>query len=593
MRVYSNTATQTKLASAIDAAVTTIALSDATGWPEPSGGDVALAAIDYGRPTHVEIVTYSGRMGNQLTGVTRAQDDTDARSHNSAARVWHVASASDIANFETHRLASAPHAGHETPAGAQAKVDMHTADTSSVHGLTDTAQVALKNATNTFTQEQRATLVVVKESPVDVRHPDFGGVDTTGAADCTTAIQAALAASGGGPVFLPKGTLRVASSVTLPEHWQRFFGAGMERTKLKADAGVSIFSVTAGRHGLTFEDISFEGQATPAEKAFALSGTPLDFQAWFNRCKFTNLSHSIDLGSTTTEITGSEFRRCEFSNAPLRLVSAGAKNTLTFWKCRWSALAQNVPAFEISNTSGSTLDVLLQFYACTWEAIDRQAVRLNKVSDVIFDGCYFEFCNTDAVAGLPWIDIDGGGTTRILFRDLYAAGSGTSEIIGTSGATTTFYGVRLENIGFQPTTLTIDRALFPDLIEFNHPADGTNRFNQTTRFSWATDDTRWQFVSGGRLFDNYYQSEAYPRIRLERDSGISFGSGAAAVDTSVRRLGADLAGTASGDKFVANAGLGVGNSAAATTPGTVVRKMQVFDAAGNSLGYVPIYDAIT
>lgn len=39
--------------------------------------------------------------------------------------------------------------------------------------------------------------------------------------------------------------------------------------------------------------------------------------------------------------------------------------------------------------------------------------------------------------------------------------------------------------------------------------------------------------------------------------------------------------------------LGVGNSAAATTLGTVVKKVQIYDAAGASLGYVPVYDAIT
>lgn len=46
-------------------------------------------------------------------------------------------------------------------------------------------------------------------------------------------------------------------------------------------------------------------------------------------------------------------------------------------------------------------------------------------------------------------------------------------------------------------------------------------------------------------------------------------------------------------KVIATAGLGVGNSASATTPGSVVKKMEVFDAAGNSLGFLPIYDAIT
>lgn len=41
------------------------------------------------------------------------------------------------------------------------------------------------------------------------------------------------------------------------------------------------------------------------------------------------------------------------------------------------------------------------------------------------------------------------------------------------------------------------------------------------------------------------------------------------------------------------ASLGVANSAAATTLGAVTKKIQVFDATGASLGYVPVYDAIT
>lgn len=40
-------------------------------------------------------------------------------------------------------------------------------------------------------------------------------------------------------------------------------------------------------------------------------------------------------------------------------------------------------------------------------------------------------------------------------------------------------------------------------------------------------------------------------------------------------------------------GLGVGNSAAATTPGNIVRKTEIFDVNGNLIGFVPIYDAIT
>lgn len=47
------------------------------------------------------------------------------------------------------------------------------------------------------------------------------------------------------------------------------------------------------------------------------------------------------------------------------------------------------------------------------------------------------------------------------------------------------------------------------------------------------------------------------------------------------------------DKLIAALGIGVGNSAAATTPGSVVKKAEVFDGSGASLGFVPIYDAIT
>jgi len=46
-------------------------------------------------------------------------------------------------------------------------------------------------------------------------------------------------------------------------------------------------------------------------------------------------------------------------------------------------------------------------------------------------------------------------------------------------------------------------------------------------------------------------------------------------------------------KVTASDGIGVGNSAAATTLGSVVKKMQIFDEDGNAIGYVPIYDNIT
>ncbi|MEU7750339.1 hypothetical protein AB0B57_02495 [Micromonospora sp. NPDC049101] len=46
-------------------------------------------------------------------------------------------------------------------------------------------------------------------------------------------------------------------------------------------------------------------------------------------------------------------------------------------------------------------------------------------------------------------------------------------------------------------------------------------------------------------------------------------------------------------KLIAVGGIGVGNSVAATTPGAVVRKIEVFSSTGQSLGWMPVYNSIT
>lgn len=48
-----------------------------------------------------------------------------------------------------------------------------------------------------------------------------------------------------------------------------------------------------------------------------------------------------------------------------------------------------------------------------------------------------------------------------------------------------------------------------------------------------------------------------------------------------------------GGKLLTASGIGVGNSAAATIPGNVTDKIEVFDETGASLGFIAVYDAIT
>lgn len=86
-------------------------------------------------------------------------------------------------------------------------------------------------------------------------------------------------------------------------------------------------------------------------------------------------------------------------------------------------------------------------------------------------------------------------------------------------------------------------------------------------------------------------SDGFDRYRLRADGLQEWGPGNGARDTNLYRSAANQLKT--DDLFIAALGLGVGNSAAATTLGAVTRRIQVFDAAGAALGFVPVYDNIT
>ncbi len=103
------------------------------------------------------------------------------------------------------------------------------------------------------------------------------------------------------------------------------------------------------------------------------------------------------------------------------------------------------------------------------------------------------------------------------------------------------------------------------------------------------------FTAAKRAIDVRLAADTVSRLRVEMDSGtgsgmITFGDGTTS-DSSIWRSAATTLKT--GAKLLATGGIGVGNSVAATTPGTVTRKIQVFDASGASIGFVPVYDAIS
>lgn len=104
------------------------------------------------------------------------------------------------------------------------------------------------------------------------------------------------------------------------------------------------------------------------------------------------------------------------------------------------------------------------------------------------------------------------------------------------------------------------------------------------------------FSASKRALDIRLTADTVSRLRIDESAGsgsgtITFGDGTTA-DVNLYRSAANK--LKSDDMVIAALGLGVGNSASATVGvGILANKMEVFDASGASLGFVPIYASIT
>ena len=182
----------------------------------------------------------------------------------------------------------------------------------------------------------------------------------------------------------------------------------------------------------------------------------------------------------------------------------------------------------------------------------------------------------------------------------------------------------LENIGFAEGATTGNFILYRDAggvlgteklvarnIQFNSAADWTIIGGDLSTFQCIPATANYAYMSAGTIENTFSKIElrgqqstadyllttrlsnqTFDRFQLRADGQMEWGNGAGAVDTTMKRNGAGNLRLLSG-KMTADGGLGAGNSAAATTLGTVTKKLEIFDAAGASLGFVPIYNAIT
>lgn len=199
-------------------------------------------------------------------------------------------------------------------------------------------------------------------------------------------------------------------------------------------------------------------------------------------------------------------------------------------------------------------------------------------TDVVFDTVNIAVNASDdytgAFAGIVGLDVshlvnvDSGKTVDKILGFGAASLIGNGSAGGTLGTSTLFSAIGTINLG---GSLTVNNLIG----YYIHPNVGNNVVN-----AWGIKDDSSAENSLNKLAIN---------TPSQKVSASTTGLEIANKDLYVSGTGNILVDS----KVLATAGLGVGNSASASTPGTVVNKIEVFDASGASLGFIAVYDSIT
>lgn len=166
------------------------------------------------------------------------------------------------------------------------------------------------------------------------------------------------------------------------------------------------------------------------------------------------------------------------------------------------------------------------------------------------------------------VSIDAGSVNTTVHRNGYT--------VSNSSPTTSYVGAVLQTPG-------------------NLVVGGTGNFTGAVTFQsgavFNADSDYRMGATSDIVIQSRVTGDALARFSRTTTGVMQWSNGTDPADTNMYRGGVGL--VKSDHKIVATLGLGVGNSAAASTLGTVVKKMQIFDSGGASLGYIAIYDAIT
>jgi hypothetical protein len=436
---------------------------------------------------------------------------------------------------------------------------------------------------------------------VNVKHPPYNAVGN-GVADDTAAITAAIE-SGANKIIIPEGTYNIASTLTI-DHPLNLVGAGIERTKLRRTAtNTPLIQCTS--LGVLLRDFSLTSSVTPV---LGGDGIVVNVASGGNHNYLQNI---LVEGQWRGFVLGS----AAFARADNIIAQNNNSHGIEFMylpsiACQWQvygALSQlnmgaGYYARNATNTHqvGPFLDSPHSFGNALGGYFFQGANASSTISDLFlirpvssidnYVGITLDTRGGGHVILSPWVESAG-------LTDLSVAGWPNTQVIAPAG---TGYGISLLNNS-------------AGLVILN-PFVWTCGTNGITIESTSPHTT----ILGGTIRDNNLRLGSDPlqttgvfvNAAGTMIQGVTFGTPGA--QTSYIRLAEVLAnvqigvnsyhpslgssawvagGAVTPARFVR--GIGVGNSQDATTLGSVVKKIEIFDSTGCSLGFIPVYNTIS
>lgn len=226
---------------------------------------------------------------------------------------------------------------------------------------------------------------------------------------------------------------------------------------------------------------------------------------------------------------------------------------------------------------------------CVWAGADRTVISGNTVTGCGQAGVYCQDVTNLVIADNTvvgsigrGIEVDGwrgvtDGPTRAsgvtITGNVLYNNHGNINLVAVSDATVV--GNRIDNPDprHEVTCISVNRDSNRTVVAANH----AHQAHPTSPAIWVHEDATEVSLAWNEVHGAVHHVAPAGTVVMRRG-----GEGLIAVSGSLKTTG----------KVITTGGLGVGNSVTASTPGSVVRKMEVFSSTGASLGWVPIYNTI-